>query len=757
MDRLSRFVGRRRRLVLVVWLAAVVASVPFAARQTEHLTAGGFEVPGSGSLAVANALDQFPGVRGQSLILVFDNPKHNKHVLWKSIDQAVTKIQDVKNVSVPGLSLAFAGGSGNKTVVALPLEVNGKADVAVDAAVDLREKLGIKPDSMVTRLLQKTGLKDKRKNDIPLSVHVVGQQALWAAMQDVSKDDLEKAESTGFPIVLIVLLAIFGSLAAAALPLSLGIVAVIVSGAVVFFLSQVLQMSVFVTNIASMLGIGVAVDYSLFVLARYREEIRDGASPDQARERAMSTSGLAVVVSGVTVIVSLAGLFVIDSTMMRSMAVGAIIVVAIAILGAVTLLPALIHVFGRRIYERGRVIGAIGDRLRGIFGRRERPAGAPDFWHRWTAVVMRRPVLFGLGATALLLLIASPALSLKWGTAALAQLPKTNETRKAIDDIADRFGSGSLGPINVVVSLDESRTDRLALQRFRATAGGLPNVKKVAEPVMSRDGRNALIVVTPTTGPEDPKTVDLVEQLREPGGPAAPIQQIGKVEVGGVPAENKDFTTLVSGSLWKLFLFVLLFSYLVLLLMLRSVLLPLKAVIMNVLTVASAYGVLVAVFRYGWADAVLGFTHLGYVNAPTPPLLLAIVFGLSMDYEVFLLSRIRERYFATRDNRKAVAEGLGASAKTISSAALIMVLVFAVFAITGLPQVKEIGVGLSTAILLDATLVRLVLVPATMQLMGDWNWWLPSWLDRILPNLDFESAQPEAGFEVVPGAEQPAG
>jgi uncharacterized membrane protein YdfJ with MMPL/SSD domain len=748
MDRLSGLVGRRRRVVLGLWLVVLAASLPFAARQTEHLTAGGFEVPGSGSLAVANSLDQFPGVHSQSLVIVFDNDKRDKHVLWKAIDQVATRIQDVKNVSLPPRSLAFAGSSTDKRTVLMPLQVNGKADVAVDAAVDLRGKLGIKSESMVSRVLENVGLKSKRHDDIALPVHVVGQQALWAAMQDVSKDDLEKAETSGFPIVLIVLLAIFGSLAGAALPLSLGIVAVIVSGGAIFFLSQGLQMSVFVTNIASMLGIGVAVDYSLFVLARYREEIRGGATPDAARERAMSTSGLAVAVSGVTVIISLAGLFLIDSTMMRSMAVGAIVVVAIAILGAVTLLPALIHVLGRRVYERGRGVGWVGDRLGRLRRRTRRPAGAPDFWHRWTSVVMRRPVAFGALAAAAMLLIASPALSLKWGTAALAQLPKDNETRKAFDDVAGTLGAGSLGPVNVVASLRGTPTDALALERFRATVGGLEGVRKVGEPIYSRDKLTALVVITPTTGPESKEAVKLVERLREPGGPAAAIQQLGKVEVGGVPAENKDFTTLVSGSLWKLLLFVLAFSYLVLLLMLRSVLLPLKAVVMNVLSVAAAYGALVAVFQFGWTDRLIGFHHLGYVNAPTPPLLLAIVFGLSMDYEVFLLSRIRERYFATGDNRTAVAEGLAASAKTISSAALIMVLVFAVFALTGLPQVKEIGVGLSVAILLDATLVRLVLVPATMELMGSWNWWLPAWLDRILPDLDFEGGEREPVVDV---------
>src|SRR4029453_2887683 len=241
------------------------------------------------------------------------------------------------------------------------------------------------------------------------------------------------------------------------------------------------------------------------------------------------------------------------------------------------------------------------------------------------------------------------------------------------------------------------------------------------------------------SAPESDEAAALVKRLRDPSGPSAALKGLA-VNVGGAAAQNHDFSDLISGSLWKILVFVLAFSYIVLFFLLRSVLLPLKAVIMNLLSVAAAYGVLVIVFQYGWTDSLIGFDHLGYVNALTPPLLLAIVFGLSMDYEVFLLSRIRERYYATGDNRLAVSQGLAASAKTISSAAIIMVAVFAIFALTGLPHVKEIGVGLGVAIFLDATLVRLVLVPATMELMGKWNWWLPDFLDRILPDMDFESS-----------------
>ena len=266
----------------------------------------------------------------------------------------------------------------------------------------------------------------------------------------------------------------------------------------------------------------------------------------------------------------------------------------------------------------------------------------------------------------------------------------------------------------------------------------------MARPVPSEDGRSALLRVVPRHDPESAEARAMVARFRE-GADSGPIARVAHVEVGGATATVEDFKDLVSGSMWKIVLFVLAFSYLVLFLLLRSVLLPLKAVLMNLLSVGAAYGVLVAIFQYGWIDGFLGFESLGYINTMTPPLLLAIVFGLSMDYEVFLLSRIRERYEATGDNRTAVAQGLARSAATISSAALIMVAVFAVFAGTGVPSIKEIGVGLAVAIALDATLVRLVLVPATMELMGRWNWWLPRPLARLLPDGSLEGDGAGAG------------
>jgi RND superfamily putative drug exporter len=337
---------------------------------------------------------------------------------------------------------------------------------------------------------------------------------------------------------------------------------------------------------------------------------------------------------------------------------------------------------------------------------------------------MRRPWLSAAVAAALLLVLAIPALSLDYGNGALRMFPPDHETRRGAELAAQVAGPGAASPVLIVA---EGNGPDGYFERLSAT----PGVAEVGGPQPAEDGRAVLYTVVLDSDPESPEALALVDRLRDEA-PAG-------VEVGGATAQAKDLNDLISGGIWKIFVFVMICSYLVLLVVLRSVLLPLKAVVMNLLSVAAAYGVIVAVFQYGWLDGITGYDSLGYINTVTPPLLLAIVFGLSMDYEVFLLSRIRERYLATGDNRLAVAEGLQASAKVITSAALIMVVVFGTFALTGVPQIKEIGVGLAVAIALDATLVRLLLVPATMEMMGDWNWWLPKGLDRVLPHADFEA------------------
>ena len=429
------------------------------------------------------------------------------------------------------------------------------------------------------------------------------------------------------------------------------------------------------------------------------------------------------------------------------MALGAIVVVAVSILAATTLLPVLMRLFGRRVYQRGRIALTAGvwlQNLRNIPRRRgsTRPGAArPDFWTRWTDRVMRRPWLAAGASAGVLLVLAIPALSLTFGDGALRQFPKTDDTRVGAELAAKKLGAGAAAPTQVLAEFDRgtaaSPDNRSALNGYVRELRRDPEVAEVGRPQPSRDGQRGADHRHASPRRRERAGAGAVERLRRRrlGSRASRTSRSA-----GRPPSVEDFKNLVSGSMWKILLFVLAFSYLVLFVLLRSVLLPLKAVLMNLLSVAAAYGVLVAIFQWGWIDGFLGFESLGYINTMTPPLLLAIVFGLSMDYEVFLLSRIRERYDATGDTATAVAQGLRQSAVTITSAALIMVAVFAVFAGTGVPSIKEIGVGLSVAIALDATLVRLVLVPATMQIMGRWNWWLPRPLARVLPRASFEAS-----------------
>ena len=720
MDKLANVLERRRLVVLGIWVALLIAAAPFAAKQTDHLTSGGFAVPGSESQAVDRNLHRFEGAQRETLAVVLaKRPGATQSAVGAEVARVRSIAAELPHAALPPGAAARAVRQADSASIAIvPLAVDGSQDELADLAVDFRDRLGTEARDGV-------------------QPYLVGQQALWAGMQDLAREDLESAETTGFPIVLLILLAVFGSLAAAFLPLALGFASVGVTGAGIYFLSQATDMSVFVTNVASMIGIGVAVDYSLFVLARYREEIRGGADPSEARRIALRTSGLAVAFSGTTVIVALAGLFLVDSTTIRSMAMGAIMVVAVSILAAVTLLPVLMRLLGRRAYVRGRIAltaGLLARRWRNLPRRRgsTRPGAArPGLWERWTTRVTRRPWVAVAASAGVLLVLAIPALSLQFGDGALRQFPQDNPTRVGAELAARQQGAGAAGPTQVLVR----GGDRAALSAYVAELRSDPEVARVAAPVPARDGGAALITIQPRHDAESPQARALVERLRT-HAPAA----FASVAVGGATASVEDFKDLVSGSMWRILVFVLAFSYLVLLVLLRSVLLPLKAVLVNLLSVGAAYGVLVVVFQWGWFDGLLGYEHLGYINTMTPPFLLAVVFGLSMDYEVFLLTRIRERYDAVGDTTQAVAQGLRASAGTISSAALIMVAVFAVFAGTGTPSIKEIGLGLAVAIALDATLVRLILVPATMEIMGRWNWWLPGPLARVLPRADLERA-----------------
>ncbi len=727
MVALDSVLRRRRRLVVSVWAVALLAALPFAAKQSDHLTGGGFQDEGSQSVNVQRAIQrEFPGVHPATLAIILTPQPGARagdiRTAARSVEAAASTVPDIRVPPAARRLAAASAGAVTSPAVVLPLDTSASEQGSIDVAKQLRARLGI------------TAQGAGRAAGGRVAVHLGGQGALWAAFQDVTKQNVAASEARGFPAIAIVLLAVFGSLAAVALPLGLGFAAVAVTGAVVYALSLTMEMSIFVTNIASMLGIGVAVDYSLFVLARYREEVRAGQSHEDARTAALATSGVAVLFSGLTVIASLAGLVLVGSTALDSMAVGAIVVVAISMLAASTLLPALIAIFGRRVDRPGRVARALA--------RRGAHPARRGFWLRWTSIVMRRPVVSLVAGVAILLTLAFPALDLHMQNSAAGQLDQRNETIQGLAAATRVVGPGTLGPARVLVRFRKStalaRVNRATLAAIARALGRDPAVAQVAAPIISRDGRSALLSASFRADPESAPARAAVLRLRRvlsgTGGTRA------LVEVGGTTAIILDFDNLVSGSLWRLILFVLALSFLVLLTLLRSLVLPLKAVLMNVLSIAAAYGAMVAVFQWGWLS-FLGLAKGPYIDTITPPLVLAVAFGLSMDYEVFLLSRIKERFIATNDNRQAVAEGLATSARTITSAALIMVIVFLAFVSAGMPSVQRLGFATAVAIAVDATIVRLVIVPAAMELLGEWNWWLPGPLARLLPSVSLEQAR----------------
>jgi RND superfamily putative drug exporter len=715
-EALERALGRHRRLVGVAWLAAVVAALPLAARQSEHLTGGGFTVSDSQSGVVEEAVadGRFAGAANMPLALVLaPRQRLDAAQLSQLVREIGTKagVEDVQRVDVPARTRT-ALRAGRPGLVAL--RVPGPAQNSIDAAKRLRRELEMTSD------------RPARFAGGAVTGHLVGQGALWASLQEVADEALVRAERTGFPIIALVLLVAFGSLPAALLPLAFGAVAVVLAGAFIYLLSLATSMSIFVTSVASLIGIGVAVDYSLFILVRYREELHRGRDPGEARGVALRSSGRAVAFSGLTVLASLAGLFLIDSPGIRSMAAGAMLVVAISVLVALTLLPVLLGALGTRLARRRslrRRTAAVG-------------GGTGTFWKRWTGVVMRHPVVSAGAATALLLALAVPALSIHVRNNAGGQLPASNEARRGAAIAAQLAGPGALGPIQVLVRFDpRARSDerRALVDELNRTLAAEPSVTEVARPRPAAGRDEALLAATSRDDPESEAAHAAVRRLRarlpDVAGPRA------EVAVGGTSALLLDFDELATGSMWKLMLFVLALSFVVLVPLLRSIVLPLKAILMNILSVGAAYGVLVIVYQWGWL-APLGVEKAPAIYPATLPLVLVVVFGLSMDYHVFLLSRIRERYAQTRDNRTAVADALAASAGTITSAALIMVAVFISFVAVSVPQVKQIGLASAVAVALDATLVRLVVVPAAMELLGRANWWLPRPLARRLPGFD---------------------
>jgi RND superfamily putative drug exporter len=672
LGRLAGLVSRRRRTVFLAWVVVLAAGGWFSLHQGDHLSGGGWEVPGSPSLQVANDIQKdWPGAIPPAFtVFVTGRGAHARAAAASRIAAREPGVQ-------PGRPFTRGGATF------VPLAYTGKSSNAIDEATKLRHAL-----------VQTTATTQTR---------VIGEAAIWSNFQSVSKQELAQGESIGFPLILLILLAGFGTLVAAAAPLALGFAAVFLSGAVIYALSRSFEISIYVTNMASMIGIGVAVDYSLFIVSRFRRELHEGATKDEALERAMKSSGTAVIFSGAAVAVSLAALFAIDVNALRSMAVGAIVVVCISMLASITLLPALLAAVGTRV-----------DRLRIPLPWRTTEQGSDAFWSGWARRVMRHPVAGLATGAGVMLVLSIPFFWMQTFNRGLDELPKSAEVHVATDRAQALTGPGFGTPVHVLT------TDRTLGRRLAA----IPGVVHVDPPTPSADHSRWLIDATLGVSPESSAAHTIVRQLQSMAGSDS--------VVGGSTVFDLDVTNAIFGGLWKMLLVILAACYVVLLLLLRSVVLPLKAILMNLLSVGAAYGVLVAVFQWGWLDWT-GYNSPGYVETVVPALVLAVTFGLSMDYEVFLLTRVRERWLEHGDNERAVAEGLVRSARIITSAALVMVAVFFAFVVAGAPSLKELGTGLGVAILLDASVVRLLIVPAAMRLLGEWNWWMPGPLARLLP------------------------
>ena len=679
---LADVAARYRRLLVAVWAALLVGSAWFSLQQAERLSGGGWDVPGSRSARGIELLEGFPAYAGVRFAVLVESPSAT--LTGAAAARAQDRLDRLPDIRPNGKPLSFRGGRSKL----VPILWNGNdSESAFDFAGDLRQALVSDEGGARTR--------------------VIGEPAIWSNFQDVSKEQLARAEAIGLPLVLLVLLAAFGTLVAAAAPLVLGIVAVTVTGAAIYVLAGAFEMSIYVTNMASMIGIGVSVDYSLFVVSRFRRELRRGESEHEALRAALATSGRAVLFSGATVVVSLASLFLVQVNAVRSMAVGAILVVSIAVLATVTLLPALLALAGTRV-ERLRVP---------LLGRGASAEAGAGFWLSWSERVMRRPAFFLALGAAFMLALAVPTLSLDTENRGLNQLPENSEVRAATERAGELAGPGLAAPLHAFAS------DAPSAAALAEGLGSLAGVAKVDPPVAAVDGSWYLVETILAHDAESAEAGATFEEALALGA-RVEARHGGDVVLGGATAFNQDVDRALSGGLWKMILFILAVSYAVLLVLLRSVLLPLKAILMNLLSVGAAYGALVAVFQWGWLDWT-GYDSPGYIDTIVPALVLATTFGLSMDYEVFLLTRIRERYDAGTGNARAVAEGLASSARIITAAALIMVAVFGAFAIAGAPALKELGLGLAVAVGLDATIVRLVIVPAAMRLLGDWNWWYP--------------------------------
>jgi RND superfamily putative drug exporter len=701
LTRLADLAYRRRGRMVLAWIAAMVVIIGLGSSVAGEYNAD-YDTPGSESKAAGDVLEEsFDGYAGQEIYVVWkDEAGADSPAAKQRVNAFFAEAEQVKHMAEhTPIRYSDDGTIGSSTI---PLTVPGW-DVEKEQGEELIEAAESNSGS---------GLEIK-----------LGGDPIYVAQEQSSP------EGIGFLGAAIVLLIAFGSVVAAGLPLAIALVGLgISSGGLILLLANVVDVPDWTTAVSGLIGIGVGIDYSLLVLTRFRAAMNEGKDRHDAVVEAVTTAGRSVVIAGCTVIIAIFGLALTGLSYMYGVALASSAAVLVVMLASISLLPALLSYLGPKV-----------DRLRIPFlsrglkteGNGESPAA------RWSHMVQRRPWPFAIAATALLLALAAPALGMRLGFPDAGNDPSDTMTRQAYDLNTEGFGPGTNGPLVIGAELPDEAAQR-EIRQLATTLRAESGVEFVPDPTINEEGSAAIVTVIPTTSPQDEETRDLVDRLRDDVLPAE-LEDTGiTAHVGGVTAALEDQSEYITGRMPVFLIGVVGLSFLLLLVAFHSPLISLKAGVMNLLSVGAAYGVMSLFAQGGALGELIGLDREVPIAPFMPVMMFAILFGLSMDYEVFLISRIREEYLKDGNTRRAVADGLAKTARVITAAAAIMVVVFLAFLAAPDTFLKLFGIGLASAIFLDATVVRMVLVPAVMQLLDHRNWWIPDWLERILPRLDVE-------------------
>ncbi|WP_405762542.1 MMPL family transporter [Streptomyces sp. NBC_00045] len=728
---IARWCMRHRLVALLLWLLAL-GGTAVAAATAGSAFSNDYEVSGTeSSRAHALLREGFHGQGGDTDTIVWRAPDHQT-VRSPGVEQRMARALDAV-AALPGVG-SVAGPYGPGPESAAQISPDGRTAYAV---VTFDRQADSVPKAQAKAVVE--AAKNPTTEADGLRVELGGR-----AIALTEAPTAHVAEVIGVAVAALVLFLAFGSLAASLLPIATALVSVGTAYFGITLLGHAMPVADFAPMLGTLVGLGVGIDYALFIVTRHRKGLMRGLPVQEAAERAVATTGRAVVFAGATVCIALLGMLVLRLNFLNGVAIAASLTVVLTVAASVTLLPALLSYIGMHALSRRerRRLAAEGPRP-------ETPTGLAA---RWSAFVERRPKLLGLVATLVMVVLALPTFSLHLGTSDQGNNPAGSTTRQAYDLLADGFGPGVNGPLTVVARLDGAG-DRLAVEHLTGALRTTDGVAATGPAVFNRSGDTAVLTVVPDSAPQSRATSELVTTLRESVIPGAAHGNSMTVHVGGVTAGYDDFADVIVGKLPLFVGVVITLGCVLLLLAFRSLGIPLKAAAMNVAAVASSFGVVVAIFQWGWGSELLGLGSAGPIEPFLPVIMVSVLFGLSMDYQVFLVSRMYEEWLETGDNRRAVRVGLAETSRVINSAAVIMISVFLAFVLSGDRIIAMFGIALASAVALDAFVLRTLLVPALMHLLGGANWWLPAWLDRRLPKISIEP--PECGPRATLPAQRP--